>query len=91
MFEARTGACDAVHFGDRFDVVRKDFGLGRQHQIESVLGVELLDGRLTVRTSQLGAFARAVPSVARAEGITVRELRPTDESLEDVFTYLVNR
>ena len=58
---------------------------------ESVLGVELGDGRLTVRTSQLGAFARAVPEVARASGITVRELRPTDESLEDVFSYLVNR
>jgi len=58
---------------------------------ESVIGVELLDGRLSVRTSELGAFARAVPAVARAEGITVRELRPADESLEDVFTYLVNR
>jgi ABC-2 type transport system ATP-binding protein len=58
---------------------------------ESVLGVELSDGRLTVRTSELSAFARAVPEVARAGGITVRELRPTDESLEDVFSYLVNR
>ena len=57
----------------------------------SVLGVELLDGRLSVRTAQFGAFARAVPEIARAEAITVRELRPTDESLEDVFTYLVNR
>ena len=58
---------------------------------ESVLGVELGGGRLTVRTSELGAFARAVPEVARAGGITVRELRPTDESLEDVFAYLVER
>lgn len=58
---------------------------------QSVLGVELLEGRLTVRTSELSAFARAVPALARTEGITVRELRPTDESLEDVFTYLVNR
>ena len=58
---------------------------------ESILGVELGNGRLTVRTSQLGAFARAVPVVASAQGITVRELRPTDESLEDVFTYLVDR
>ncbi len=57
----------------------------------SVLGVELADGRLVVRTSQLGAFALAVPQVAHAAGITLRELRPTDESLEDVFAYLVNR
>jgi ABC-2 type transport system ATP-binding protein len=58
---------------------------------ESVLGVELGDGRLTVRTSQLGAFALAVPSIARSCGVTLRELRPTDESLEDVFAYLVSR
>ena len=47
--------------------------------------------RLTVRTSQLGAFARAVPTIARSCGVTLRELRPTDESLEDVFSYLVSR
>jgi len=58
---------------------------------ESVLGVELGDGRLTVRTSQLGAFAHAIPTIARACDVSVRELRPTDESLEDVFAYLVNR
>jgi len=57
----------------------------------SVLGVELGDGRVTVRTSQLGAFARAIPAIAVSSGVTVRELRPTDESLEDVFAYLVNR
>ena len=57
----------------------------------SVLGVELGDGRVTVRTSQLGAFARAIPAIAVSCGVTVRELRPTDESLEDVFAYLVNR
>jgi ABC-2 type transport system ATP-binding protein len=58
---------------------------------DSVLGVELGDGRLTVRTSQLGSFALAIPTIARACDVTVRELRPTDESLEDVFAYLVNR
>ncbi|MFN8224326.1 MAG: ABC transporter ATP-binding protein [Gaiellales bacterium] len=57
----------------------------------SVLGVDLADGRLTVRTSQLAAFALAVPEIARTHGITLRELRPTDESLEDVFAYLVAR
>jgi ABC-2 type transport system ATP-binding protein len=58
---------------------------------ESVLGVELDNERLTVRTSQLGAFARAVPALARASDVSLHELRPTDESLEDVFAYLVNR
>ena len=58
---------------------------------DSVLGVELGDGRLTVRTSQLGSFALAIPTIARACDVTLRELRPTDESLEDVFAYLVNR
>ena len=58
---------------------------------ESVLGVELGDGRLTVRTSELGAFARALPVVARDSGVSLLEVRPTDESLEGVFSYLVNR
>lgn len=57
---------------------------------ESVLGVELIDGRLTVRTSELSAFARAVPSIARSSEVSIFELRATDESLEDVFSYLVN-
>jgi ABC-2 type transport system ATP-binding protein len=57
----------------------------------SVLGVELADDRLTVRTSELGAFALAVPQIARDAGVSLLELRPTDESLEGVFSYLVNR
>ncbi len=58
---------------------------------ESVVGVELSGDRLTVRTSQLGAFALAIPTIALSCGVTLRELRPTDESLEDVFSYLVSR
>ena len=58
---------------------------------ESVVGVELGGDRLTVRTAQLGAFALAIPTIARACNVTLRELRPTDESLEDVFSYLVSR
>ncbi len=58
---------------------------------ESVAGVELAADRLTVRTTQLGAFALAIPAIARTCGVTLRELRPTDESLEDVFSYLVSR
>ncbi len=58
---------------------------------ESVFGVELNDGHLTVRTSRFADFVRAAPRIARAEGITLQGLLPTDESLESVFSYLVNR
>jgi ABC-2 type transport system ATP-binding protein len=58
---------------------------------ESVIGVELDDEHLTVRTSQFADFARAAPRIAKAEGITLQELLPTDESLESVFSYLVKR
>ena len=54
-------------------------------------GVELADGLLTVRTADFGAFSRAVAGVARRAGIRLHELRPTDESLESVFSYLVRR
>jgi ABC-2 type transport system ATP-binding protein len=60
-------------------------------QDESVFGVELNDQRLTVRTARFSEFVRAAPRVARASGITLRELVPADESLESVFSYLVNR
>jgi ABC-2 type transport system ATP-binding protein len=58
---------------------------------ESVFGVELNGERLTVRAAQFSDFVRAAPRVARTSGITLRELVPADESLESVFSYLVNR
>ena len=57
----------------------------------SVFGAELADGLLSVRTSDFGAFTQAVPRIARAESITLFEVRPTDDSLESVFSYLVRR
>ncbi|MCC7365318.1 MAG: ABC transporter ATP-binding protein [Dehalococcoidia bacterium] len=57
----------------------------------SVFGVELEDGRLSVRTSEFAAFTVALPKVAQAAEVSVFELRPTDESLESVFSYLVKR
>ena len=42
-----------------------------------------------VEVTDMGAFVRALPPLARDAGISVRELTPTDESLESVFTYLV--
>jgi len=58
---------------------------------ESVVGVEVGNELLTVRTSQLGAFSRAAPVIARDAAVSILELKPTDESLEGVFSYLVNR
>ncbi len=57
----------------------------------AVFGVELLDGRLAVQASDLGTFARILAPIARAAGIRLLELTPTDDTLESVFSYLVRR
>ncbi len=57
----------------------------------SVFGVQLDGGRLAVRTSDYAGFARALPVIARAGAVTILELRPSDEDLESVFGYLVQR
>lgn len=44
---------------------------------------------ITVEVTEMGQFTHALPRLARDAGITVRELAPSDESLESVFTYLV--
>jgi ABC-2 type transport system ATP-binding protein len=55
----------------------------------SVSGVEIDRTGLTVRAGDYGSFTRALPKIAIAEGIRVRRLLPSDESLESVFSYLV--
>ncbi|MFG2048313.1 ABC transporter ATP-binding protein [Micromonospora sp. NPDC048935] len=55
----------------------------------SVSGVELDPTGLTVRAGDYGAFTRALPRIALKQGIRVRQLVPSDESLESVFSYLV--
>ncbi|BCJ60305.1 ABC transporter ATP-binding protein [Micromonospora endophytica] len=55
----------------------------------SVTGVELSRDGLTVRAGDYGAFTRVLPKVALARGVRVRQLIPEDESLESVFSYLV--
>ena len=57
----------------------------------AVFGVELDGERLRVRSSDFAAVTLALPRVARRSGVTLFELLPTDESLESVFSYLVNR
>ncbi len=60
-------------------------------RLECVFGIELDSKGLTVRTSDLGEFTRQMPRIARDSGISLHELRPTDDSLESVFAYLVGR
>jgi ABC-2 type transport system ATP-binding protein len=54
-----------------------------------VTAVELTGKGLQVRTSDYGAFCRDIAVLARDNGIRLREVLPTDESLESVFAYLV--
>jgi len=58
---------------------------------DSVGAVELTDGRLVVRAADRGSFTVALPRIARDVGVGLRELIPADESLESVFSYLVER
>ena len=57
----------------------------------AIVAAELLDGHLAVRTADFAGFGRRLPPVARDAAITLLEVRPTDESLESVFAYLVRR
>ena len=55
-----------------------------------VTAVELTGKGLQVRASDFGAFCVRIAPLARVNGITLRELLPTDESLESVFGYLLS-
>jgi ABC-2 type transport system ATP-binding protein len=62
----------------------------------SVFGVELNtngngSGGIIVRTSERSTLTHHLPRAARDAGIRLLEIRPTDESLESVFSYLVER
>ena len=57
----------------------------------SVVAVSLRgEGGVDVSVSDFGTFAVRLPRVAHEHGIRIRELTPTDESLESVFSYLVD-
>ncbi|MEW5992736.1 MAG: ABC transporter ATP-binding protein [Chloroflexota bacterium] len=57
----------------------------------AVFGTDLRDGHLTVRVAEFRGFTQAVARVARGAGVSLFEVAPTDDSLESVFAYLVNR
>jgi ABC-2 type transport system ATP-binding protein len=52
--------------------------------------VELTAKGLQVRTSDFGAFCAQIAELTRDHKIALRELLPTDESLESVFGYLIS-
>jgi ABC-2 type transport system ATP-binding protein len=52
--------------------------------------VELTGKGLQVRTSDFGAFCAQIAAITRDHQIALRELLPTDESLESVFGYLIS-
>jgi ABC-2 type transport system ATP-binding protein len=57
----------------------------------AVFGIEVADGALVVRSADFSAFSGAIARIARDAGIRLYEVLPTDESLESVFAYLVER
>jgi ABC-2 type transport system ATP-binding protein len=58
---------------------------------DSVAGIDVDTTGVSVRASDYGAFTRALPKIAIREGVRVSQLRPSDESLESVFSYLVSQ
>jgi ABC-2 type transport system ATP-binding protein len=59
--------------------------------VAEVDAVDLHDGILTVKTGDFGSLTRSVAAAAQRAGVSLLELRPADESLESVFSYLVRR
>ncbi len=56
---------------------------------QAVAGVDVGPAGLTIRAGDYGAFARALPRIAVRSGVRVRQVTPSDESLDSVFAYLV--
>ena len=54
-----------------------------------VTAVELTGKGLQVRASDFGEFCARIAPLVRQSGLSLRELLPTDESLESVFGYLL--
>ncbi|GAA4923208.1 ABC transporter ATP-binding protein [Actinoplanes utahensis] len=56
---------------------------------KSVAGIEIDATGMTVRAADYGSFTRALPRIALDQGIRLHQLVPSDESLESVFSYLL--
>nr|WP_240982029.1 MULTISPECIES: ABC transporter ATP-binding protein [unclassified Streptomyces] len=57
----------------------------------STAGIEVdaVEGGLRIQAVDFGRFTELLPQVARARGIRLLTVSPSDESLESVFSYLV--
>ncbi|MFC9731112.1 ABC transporter ATP-binding protein [Streptomyces roseolus] len=51
--------------------------------------VDVVEGGLRIQAVDFGRFTELLPQVARARGIRLLTVSPSDESLESVFSYLV--
>ena len=61
-------------------------------QMEEVDSVSFdTDGALVVLSRNVGALQRSVPRLAQERGIRLLRVEPLDESLESVFSYVVER
>ena len=59
--------------------------------LESVESVRLEDGAIEVTTRNLADLQRSVPRLAREIGSRLYRIEPLDDSLESVFSYVVQR
>ena len=57
--------------------------------VDGVEGVHLGRTAIEVTTTEPATLARFLPGVARSHGIRISEIAPADESMEQVFRYLV--
>jgi ABC-2 type transport system ATP-binding protein len=58
---------------------------------QSVFSVELAGEGIVIRTGERGTLTRNIARAARDTKVRLTEIRPTDESLESVFSYLVSK
>ena len=59
--------------------------IGQAH----VAAISLREERVEVRTTDFHAFTATIARLSQEAGVTLLDLRPSDESLESVFAYLV--
>ncbi len=57
----------------------------------TVAGLSFDDGHMAIQATDFATFTRELPAIARDAGISILELLPADESLESVFSYLVQQ
>jgi ABC-2 type transport system ATP-binding protein len=63
-------------------------GAGPGH---AITGARDTAAALHVQATDVSRFVRALPRLAARHGIRLYEVSPADESLESVFSYLVDR